>query len=128
MYFWSPEFFQRAGQILNSDKDLAAALGSLNTSILAECSDRPTSFLIEVANGRIISREAKPGEKAEFKFSAPYQEWVRILKDEPKIQSEVVKGKIKFTGSMPKLLLCLSKIVKMEGKIIRMVKGMDLQY
>ena len=128
MYFWSPEFFQQAGEMLNSDKDLATALGSLNTTILAECSDRSTSFLIEVSKGRIISRGAKQGEKGEFKFSAPYQEWARILKDESKIQSEVVKGRIKFTGSLPKLLLYLSKIVKMESKIIRMVKGMDLQY
>ena len=128
MYFWSPEFFQSAGEMLNSDKDLATAFGSLNTTILAECSDRSTSFLIEVGNGRIASREAKLGEKADFKFSAPYHEWARILKDESKIQSEVVKGKIKFSGSMPKLLLYLSKIVKMEGRIIRNVKGMDLQY
>jgi len=128
MNFWSPEFFKSAGEMLNSDQDLAKAFSAVNTTILAECTDRPASFIIQVVEGKITSREAKPGEKAEFKFSAPYQEWTRILKDESKIQGEVVKGRIKFSGSMPKMLLYLSKIVKMEGKIIQMVKGMDLQY
>ncbi len=114
--------------MLNSDQDLTKALRAVNTAILAECSDRPASFIIRINEGKITSSEAIPGEKAEFKFSAPYQEWTRILKDESKIQGEVVKGKIKFSGSMPKMLLYLSKIVKMEGKIIQMVKGMDLQY
>ena len=128
MNFWSREFFERAGEILNSDQDLAKALRAVNTTILAECTDRPASFIIAVNEGKITSREAKTGEKAEFRFSAPYHEWMRVLKEESKIQAEVVKGKIKFSGSMPKMLLYLSKIVKMEGKILRTVKGMDLQY
>jgi len=114
--------------MLNSDKDLVNAFGAIKTTIIAECSDRSSAFVIGVADGKITSKEAMPGEKAEFRFSAPYQEWARILKDESKIQGEVVRGRIKFSGSMPKMLLYLSKIVKMEGKIIQMVKSMDLQY
>ena len=75
--------------MLNSDKDLATAFGSLNTTILAECSDRSDSFLIEVANGRITSREAKLGEKVESKFSAPYQEWARSSKTNPRSKARL---------------------------------------
>jgi len=114
--------------MLNSDKDLTNAFNGINTTILVECSDRSSAYVIGVSDGKITSKEAVPGEKAEFRFSAPYEEWARILKDESKIQGEVVRGRIKFKGSMPKMLLYLSRVVKMEGKIIQMVKGMDLKY
>jgi len=126
--FWSKDFFEKAGQMLNSDKDLTKAFSGINTTILVECSDRQAAYVIGVADGKITSKEAKPDEKAEFRFSAPYDEWARILKDESKIQGEVVRGRVKFRGSMPKMLLYLSRVVKMEGKIMQMVKSMDLRY
>jgi len=100
----------------------------MNTTILAACSDRSEAFLIQVTDGNISSKEAPPQEKAEFKFTAPYEKWMMVAKGELKLQSEVVKGGIKFSGSMPKMLLYLGKVVRMEKRILNIIKGMNLEY
>lgn len=126
--FWSEDFFKKAGELLNRDQELTKIFAGINTTILAECSDRSSAFLIIVTDGKISSKEASAEDKAEFRFTAPYEKWVRIARGEDKVQSEVVKGNIRFRGSMPKMLLYLSKVVRMERKILRLITEMNPQY
>jgi hypothetical protein len=126
--FWSKEFFEEAGSRLNRDQDLAKVFTGINTTILAGCSDRDEAFLIRVVGGKISSEQAGLEEKAEFRFTAPYEKWVSIAKGEEKVQMEVVKGGIKFRGSMPKMLLYLGKVVRMEKKVLRLIREMELEY
>jgi len=126
--FWSKEFFEQAGERLNRDDELTKVFAGMNTTILAVSSDKDEAFLIQVENGNISSREARPEDKAEFKFTSLYEKWEKIAKGELRVQSEVVKGGIKFTGSMPKMLLYLGKVVRMEKKILNIIKSMNLEY
>jgi putative sterol carrier protein len=126
--FWSKEFFEKAGERLNHDEELIKVFAGINTTILAACSDKNEAFLIQVENGKISSREAHPEDKVEFKFTAPYEKWEKIAKGELRVQSEVVKGGIKFSGSMPKMLLYLGKVVRMEKKILNNIRQMNLEY
>jgi len=126
--FWSPDFFDKANELLNSDDELCKVFKGMNTTILAECVDRDQAFLIKVVDGKLSSREASSDDKVEFRFSAPYEKWVKIAKGEQKVQSEVVKGKIKFRGSMPKMLLYLGKVVRMEKGILKIIHEMDLKF
>ncbi len=126
--FWSEEFFEKTDKLLNDDKELLKVFTGMNTTILAECSDREEVFHILVEDGRISSAKAGTGDKGEFRFSAPYDLWVKVAKGEEKVQSQVVKGKIKFRGSMPKMLLYLGKVVRMEKKILKIIKDMDLEF
>ena len=126
--FWSEEFFKKAVEILNNDQELVKVFAGMNTTILAESVDRDQNFLITVVDGQISSREAGPDYKAEFRFAAPYDKWEKIAKGEEKVQSEVVKGKIKFRGSMPKMLLYLGKVVRMEKKLLKIIRDMDIEF
>jgi hypothetical protein len=126
--FWSPDFFDKANELLNSDEELCKVFKGMNTTILAECVDRDQAFLIKVVDGQLSSREASSDDKVEFRFSAPYEKWVKIAKGEEKVQSEVVKGKIRFRGSMPKMLLYLGKVVRMEKRILKIIHEMDLKF
>jgi putative sterol carrier protein len=126
--FWSEEFFKEAGELLNREQDLTKVLTGMNTTILAECVDRNQAFLITVEDGKISSAEGHPEDKVEFRFAAPYDKWAKIARGEEKVQSEVVKGKIKFRGSMPKMLLYLGKVVRMEKKILKIIGEMELEY
>lgn len=126
--FWSKEFFKEADELLNKDQELAKVFAGINTTILAECSDRESAFLIKVVDGKMSSAEARPGDNAEFRFIAPYEKWVKIAKGEENVQREVVTGRVKFRGSMPKMLLYLSKVVRMEKKILGLIQGMGLEY
>jgi|TARA_B100000315_G_scaffold33560_1_gene28249 putative sterol carrier protein len=126
--FWSEDFFEKTDKLLNDDKELLKVFTGMNTTIIAECSDKEEVFYIIVEDGRINSSKASVGDKGEFRFSAPYDLWVKVAKGEEKVQSQVVRGKIKFTGSMPKMLLYLGKVVRMEKKILKIIKDMDLEF
>ena len=126
--FWSKEFFEEASELLNKDQELEKVFSGINTTIIAECSDRNSAFLITVKNGKISSSEASSDDKAEFRFTAPYDKWVKIAQGKDKVQSEVVKGGIKFRGSMPKMLLYLSRIVRMQNKILSIFTSISLEF
>jgi len=126
--FWSKEFFEEASELVNKDQELEKVFSGINTTIIAECSDRNSAFLITVKNGKISSSEARSDDKAEFRFTAPYDKWVKIAQGKDKVQSEVVKGGIKFRGSMPKMLLYLSRIVRMQNKILSIFTSISLEF
>ncbi len=126
--FWSEDFFEKTDELLNNDEDLCRVFSGMNTSIIAECIDRKETFLILVDDGKISSEKAGAEDKGEFRFSAPYDLWVKVAKGEEKVQSQVVRGKIKFRGSMPKMLLYLGKVVRMEKKILKIIRGMNLEF
>jgi len=126
--FWSKEFFEEASELLNKDQELEKVFSGINTTIIAECSDRNSAFLIIVKNGKISSSEARSDDKAEFRFTSPYDKWVKIAQGKDKVQSEVVKGAIKFRGSMPKMLLYLSRIVRMQNKILNILTSINLEF
>ncbi|HEY4699765.1 MAG TPA: SCP2 sterol-binding domain-containing protein [Nitrososphaerales archaeon] len=126
--FWSKEFFEEASELLNKDQELEKVFSGINTTIIAECSDRNSAFLITVKNGKISSSEARSDDKAEFRFTAPYDKWVKIAQGKDKVQSEVVKGTIKFRGLMPKMLLYLSRIVRMQNKILSIFTSISLEF
>jgi putative sterol carrier protein len=128
MQFWSQDFFSAAASSLNADPRLSGTITGIATTITADCSDRKESFLISVDNGRVAVRSSLPGEPSEFSFSAPYEEWVRIVRDTLDIRGEVLKGRVKFRGSMPKMLLYLGRVSKMEKEIIAKMRAMGPEY
>jgi SCP-2 sterol transfer family len=128
MRFWSPEFFGAAASSLNGSPVFSPLFRWLETKIIAECSDTGVSFLIGIKDGVVTTRLAAAGEPADFKFSAPYAEWVSVIRDGAKLQAEVVKGKVKFRGSMPKMLLLLGKVSRAEQEIVGQMRSMNPEY
>lgn len=126
--FFTKEFFDDFAEILSRDRDLAEITRGLNTSILFVCEDRSSAFKATVVDMKISVAEAGSEDEAEFKFLAPYPEWVKIAKGEARFQGEVIAGRIRFKGSMPKMLLYLNKVLKLERRLLDMVRRMNLEY
>ncbi len=126
--FWTEEFFKQAGDQLNNDPVLAGTLAGLETSILLKCEDRHESFVVKVASGRVSTSHAGPADKAEFALSASYDEWVKIAQGEEKVQREIVRGKVKFSGSWPRMLLYINKVVRLENEILGKIGLMPIRY
>ncbi|HEV2139433.1 MAG TPA: hypothetical protein VGR53_11410 [Nitrososphaerales archaeon] len=128
MKFWSEEFFEAVVARLNGDAKLQSVIGGITTSIIAECPERPPPILITVQNAAIAIQEASPSRTAEFNFTASYEEWVKVVRDGLKIQGEVVKGRVKFTGSLPKMLLYLGKVARMEDELLAGMRQLEPEY
>jgi len=73
-------------------------------------------------------REGSNEEDAEFRFSAPYTEWERIAKGKVKLSGEVISGRVRFRGSMPKMLLYLNKVIGLEKKLMRVINEMNIDF
>jgi putative sterol carrier protein len=126
--FWTEDFFKQAENLLNDDAKLAGTLAGIETSILLRCENRDTSFVVKLASGRVLTKTADPQEKAEFTLSASYEEWVKIANGQEKAQREIVRGKMKFTGSWPKMLLYINKVVRLENEMLGKIGLMAVQY
>ena len=100
----------------------------MRTSIVAESTDTGASFMIQIKDGLVSVRPAVQGEPADFRFSAPYSEWVAVVRDDAQLRGEVVKGRVKFRGSMPMMLLMLGKVSKAEKEIVAQMRSMSPEY
>lgn len=126
--FWSAEFFQSAADSLNGSPVFSPIFKGMRTTIVAESTDRGGSFMIQIKDGLISVRPAAQGEASDFHFSAPYAEWVAVVRDDAQLRGEVVKGKVKFRGSMPMMLLMLGKVSKAEKEIVAQMRSMSPEY
>lgn len=124
--FFSFEFFKNMVDQLNADESLAKLTKGMNTSLLLSCNELSLFYLIEIKEGRLAVKQASSDQVAEFAFSAPYSEWEKIARNQAKIPSEVISGRIRFKGSMPKMLLYLNKVLGLEGKIMKAISSMNL--
>ena len=53
---------------------------------------------------------------------------MKIASGVEKVQREIVKGKVKFTGSWPKMLLYISKVVRLENEMLGKIGQMAIRY
>ncbi len=126
--FWSAEFFQSAADSLNGSPLFSPIFKGVRTSIVAESTDTGASFMIQIKDGLISVRPSVPEESADFRFSAPYAEWVAIVRDDAQLRGEVVRGKVRFRGSMPMMLLMLGKVSKAEKELVAQMRSMNPEY
>jgi len=63
----------------------------------------------------VTVRGTKPDEPADFKFEGPYDVWARIGKERKDLNSLVLQGKIKFRGSIAKLIPLQGVLVRVEA-------------
>ena len=126
--FFSLEFFGNMVDQLNTDDSLAKLTKGMNTNLLLSCAEISAFYIIGIKEGRLSVKQVSSNQVAEFAFSAPYTEWEKIAKGQAKIPGEVISGRIKFKGSMPKMLLYLNKVLGLESKIMKAINSMNLDF
>ena len=113
--YFSTEFFQELAARLPSDPDWMKGAAKVTTKLMMTVTDRGESTILDVQAGQVTARAAKPDDPADFKFEAPYEQWVRVAKEKKDIQSLVLQGKIKFRGPLAKFMPMQPALVRMEA-------------
>jgi len=110
--YFTREFFDEVVNRLNADPEWSKKAAAITAKVVLTCIDRNASFLFDVANGKVSSSEVAAEVPADFKFEGSYDAWTQLGKGEKDFQSLVMGGKIRFRGSMPKIMALMGFLTR----------------
>ncbi len=102
--YFSKEFFDNLAAALNADAEWMKKTSTSSFKSIITITDRSQSYFLDVVSGKVAVTVTAPDAPADFKFEGPYDSWVILGKGEKDFQSLVMMGKVKFRGSMPKVM------------------------
>lgn len=121
--YFSSEFFDELSRRLNADAEWKKKAGTLTAKIVLTATDRGQSFLLAITNGAVTARAVSADEPADFKFEGPYDIWGKIAAGQTDFTTAVVTGKMKFRGSLPKIM----GIQPQVGRLTQVAKEIPAQ-
>jgi putative sterol carrier protein len=68
--------------------------------------------------------KTEPGLTVEFSFEGPYDAWTKVAKGEVDFQSAVLKGQLKFRGSVTKILFYKDRF----NRITDVIRGIPAEF
>ncbi len=110
--FLSDEYFSQLQGVLASDAKWAESTKGVKTSIAFNATDIGQNFILTVDNGVTAIQKVAPGAPAEFSFDGLYESWARVAKGEIDLQAAVLKGQLKFKGSITKILMYRDRFIR----------------
>jgi putative sterol carrier protein len=121
--YFSPEFFAQLQETLANDTKWQEDTKGLKTSIKLSSTDQnsPASYLLKVEEGKTTISPSDPAAQAEFSFEGAYETWTRVAKGEVDFQSAVLKGQLKFKGSITKILFYKDRFLRI-AEVMRSVQ------
>ena len=118
--YFTEEYFKQVEEKLVADAKWQQDTQGIKTTILLSAPDQGAPFLIKVEDGATTISKVQQGETTEFSFEGPYDVWTKVAKGEVDLQSAVLKGQLKFRGSITKILLYKDRFVRI-AEVIRSV-------
>jgi putative sterol carrier protein len=122
--FLSVEFFNELVGALSADPKWAESTKGIKTSILMTVTDAGSSFLLSVDQGTTTVQASPQGAAPEFTFEGTYDTWTRVAKGEMDMQSAVLKGLLKFKGSITKILMYRDRFMR----IAELMNGLPKEF
>ena len=121
--YFSPEFFALLQESLVNDAKWQDGTKGLKTSMKLSTTDQNTasSYLLKVEEGKTTISPSDPAVPAEFSFEGTYETWTRLAKGEVDFQSAVLKGLLKFKGSITKILVYKDRFLRM-AEVMRSIQ------
>ena len=110
--FLSDEYFGQLQGMLAGDPKWADGTKGLRTSISFSATDIGQFFVLAVDNGVTTVQKAAPGTPAEFAFEGTYESWSKVAKGEADLQAAVLKGQLRFKGSITKILMYRERLMR----------------
>ncbi len=108
--YLSDEYFSQVLTALTQDARWTELAKTLKTTVAMNVTDVGQSYLLGVDNGTTTLQKVAPGTAAEFTFEGTYESWCKIGRGEIDLQSAVLKGQMKFKGSLVKILPLRDKL------------------
>ncbi len=120
--FFSPEFFAQIQEALSNDAKWQEGTKGLKTSVKLTSTGEPnaSSYLLKVEDGMTTLSPSEPAAQAEFSFEGAYETWTKVAKGEVDFQSAVLKGLLKFRGSITKILVYRERFMRI-AEVMRSV-------
>ncbi len=115
--FLSDEYFALLQDALTKDAKWAESTKTVRTSISLNATDVGQNYVLAVENGVTTLQKAAPGSAPEFSFEGTYDTWCRVAKGELDLQSAVLKGQLKFRGSLTKILMYRDRFMRIAEVI-----------
>ncbi|MFA5862388.1 MAG: SCP2 sterol-binding domain-containing protein [Candidatus Thermoplasmatota archaeon] len=97
-------FFDELVKRLNNDPDFKQKTATLKTTVLMVNTDTKTSFLMTITQGDTTWAPGTLETKADFTFLGDAAIWAANHRGETSMEKLVMTGKLKFKGSIPKIM------------------------
>ena len=110
--FLSDEYFTELQSALSKDAKWAESTKSVKTSIAFNVTDMGQNYVLNVDNGVTSLQKVAAGTAAEFAFDGTYENWSKVAKGELDLQSAVLKGQLRFRGSLTKILMYRDRFMR----------------
>ncbi len=110
--FMSDEYFSLLQVALSQDTKWAEATKTIRTSIAMNVTDQGQNYVLGVENGSTSLTKVAPGTPAEFSFDGTYDTWSKVARGEMDLQSAVLKGQLRFKGSLTKILMYRDRFIR----------------
>ena len=124
--YFSPEFFAQLQDTLAADPKWQEGTKGLKTSIRLGSTEAnvASSYLLKVEDGKTTISPSDPAAQAEFSFEGTYDTWTKVAKGELDFQSAVLKGLLKFKGSITKILYYRDRFLR----IAEVMRGIPVEF
>lgn len=110
--FMSEEYVAQVQSALAQDPKWAEVSKNFKTSIAFNVTDTGENYVMSVEGGTTSFQKVSPAAAAEFSFDGTYDSWSKVAKGEVDIQSAVLKGQLKFKGSLTKILMYKDRFIR----------------
>jgi len=110
--YLSEEYFAQVLAALSQDQKWAETTKNFKTTIAINVTDMGQNYLLGVDNGTTTLQKVTPGTGAEFSLDGTYESWCKVAKGEVDLQSAVLKGQLRFKGSLTKVLMYRDKLTR----------------
>ncbi len=110
--YMSEEYISQVQAALSNDPKWAETSKGFKTSIAFNVTDQGLNYALGVDNGVTTFQKVAPGASAEFSFDGSYDSWCKVAKGEVDIQTAVLKGQLKFKGSLTKILMYKDRFIR----------------
>jgi putative sterol carrier protein len=112
--YFSSEFFAQLQDTLANDAKWQEGTKGIKTSVKLSAVDpsATSSYLLRVEDGKTTISPSDPAAQAEFSFEGAYETWTKVAKGEVDFQSAVLKGLLRFKGSITKILFYKDRFLR----------------
>jgi putative sterol carrier protein len=110
--YFSEDYFKELERRLSADPKWTEDTKGIKTSVLLAATDQGSSYVLRVEEGKTSIARAEQGAQAEFSFDGTYEVWTKVAKGEVDLQSAVLKGLLKFRGSITKILFYKDRFMR----------------
>ena len=111
---FSSAFFEELVKTLNNDADFKSKTANVNATVLMVNKDLHTSHLLTIAKGSATYAPGTEETKADFTFIGDSATWIANHKGEIAMEKATMTGKLKFKGSLPKIMSLRSQLTVID--------------